>query len=112
MITPDMLAIFLTAAGAVGGAAVVWAIIDFLKKLVPGVIDGHERVAAFVGSALLIVLSFYSGLIEVPPTQTIDLYSILGLLIAWYGIARLAMATHDDVNAYPNSLTGPSVSKK
>lgn len=108
-VTPESLAIFLTAAGAVAGAAVVWAVIDAIKSVAPKLISGHERVAAFIGSAVLIALSFYSGLISAPPTQTIDLYSILGVLIAWFGIARLAMAVHDDVNKYPNSITGPSL---
>lgn len=104
------LAIFLTAAGAVAGAAVVWAAIDFVK-LTPlaWLVAGRERIAAFVGSAVLIALSFYSGLISIPPTQTIDLYSVIGVVIAWYGIARLALATHDDVAKYPNSLRGPSL---
>lgn len=108
-VTPEMLAIFLTAGGAMIGATGIWALIDAAKTSpLAFLVAGRERLVAFILSAVLIVLSFVSGVIAVPPTQTIDLYAILGALVAWYALARLAMTVHDDVNRYTNSLTGPS----
>lgn len=103
-------AILLTAAGAPIAAAAIWAGIDFIKGTpIKALVDGRERLAAFVGSALLVVLAYFVGITAVPPTSTFDVFGVIGAVLAWYGIARLAMATHDDVNRYANSLTGPSV---
>lgn len=106
---PAAIAVLLTAAGAPVAAGVVWAVIDFLKSL-PGlgaVIAGRERLAAFVGSIVIVLTALAVGFSEQPPRYaTPDLLFVLGALLAVYNIGRLAMAMHDDVNRYPNSLTG------
>lgn len=111
--TPEMIAILLTAAGAPIASAAIWAVIDMVKSLTH-VLDGHERLAAFVGSIVVVVTALVVGIAEVPPryaTGTVldVLMLVIGACTAVYGIARLAMAIHDDVNRKANSITGPSV---
>lgn len=106
---PAAVAALLTAAGAPVAAGVIWAVIDFLKSIpgIGGVINGRERLAAFVGAIVVVVAALAVGFSEQPPRYAaVDLIFILGALLAIFNIGRLAMAMHDDVNRYPNSLTG------
>lgn len=110
-LSPALFAALLTAAGAPIGSAIIWAAIDFLKASpMRALVEGREKLAAFVGAAIIVVLATVVGFSEVPPRYApvgvLD-WILLGLaaLLAFYNIGRLAMAVHDDVNRYPNSLT-------
>jgi hypothetical protein len=108
---PAVFAVLLTAAGAPIGSALIWAAIDFIKSSpAKALVAGHEKLAAFIGSALIVVVAYVVGFVEEPPRYSaaapLDLILIVGAgLLAFYNIGRLAMAVHDDVNRYPNSLT-------
>lgn len=109
MIDPALVATLLTAAGAPLAAAAVWAIIDLLKSLgVP--IGGHERLAAFVLAYAIVVVAVLVGIGERPPRYELDVLFLIGGALSGYSIFRLSLATHDDVNRFPNSLTGSSIS--
>ena len=109
MIDPALIATLLTAAGAPLAAAAVWAIIDLLKSLgVP--IAGHERAAAFALAYAIVVVAIVVGIGERPPRYEVDTLFLIGGLLSGYSIFRLALATHDDANRMPNSLTGSSIS--
>ena len=109
MIDPALVATLLTAAGAPLAAAAVWAIIDFVKSLgVP--IGGHERLAAFVLAYAIVVVAVLVGIGERPPRYELDVLFLIGGALSGYSIFRLSLATHDDVNRFPNSLTGSSIS--
>jgi len=110
-LTPAAFAVLLTAAGAPIASGAIWAVIDFLKASpLKSVVEGREKLAAFLGSALVVVLAYIVGFAEVPPRyQPADVGAWIMLvvagLLAFYNIGRLAMAVHDDVNREPNSLT-------
>lgn len=112
VLTPALFAAVLTAAGAPIVSAAIWAVIDFLKSSpLKGLVTGHEKAAAFFGAAIAVVLAILIGVAETPPRY--DVTSPLAILmlafagvLAFYNIGRLAMAVHDDVNRYPNSLRG------
>lgn len=109
---PDFIAFLLTAAGATVASGIIWAAIDFLKMSpLNFLVDGRERLAAFVGSGLVVLFAIIVGLLEVPPrypiASALDIVMLfVSALIAFYGIGRLAMGIHDDVNKRVNSLTG------
>lgn len=107
MIDNATIAVLLTAAGAPVGAAVVSGIIEFIKSVpqLKALVDGREKLVAFLLSLVIVLFAFVVGLTSVPPTQTLSLLAIPAVLSAWYAIGRLAMAVHDDVNRKPNSLT-------
>mgnify|MGYP001559403491 CR=1 FL=1 len=109
MIDPALVATLLTAAGAPLAAAAVWAIIDFVKSL-GAPIGGHERLAAFVLAYAIVAVAILVGIGERPPRYEVDTLFLIGGLLSGYAIFRLALATHDDANHMPNSLTGSSIS--
>lgn len=108
---PATVAVLLTAAGAPIASAAVWAVIDFLRAIpgVDGLITGRERLWAFGLSVAIVIGAIAVGLSEVPPRYEVNPLFVLGALLAIFNIARLAMAVHDDVRRYPNSLTGTKV---
>ena len=109
MIDPALIATLLTAAGAPLAAAAVWAIIDLAKSFgVP--IRGHERLAAFVLAYAIVTVAIVVGIGERPPRYELDALFLLGGALSGYSIFRLALATHDDLNRMPNSLTGSIIS--
>lgn len=99
------LALVLTAGGATAAAALVSGVVQLLKQL-GNILDGKERIAAFVLSGLLVVVAVASAVQN--GTLTLDIASIFAAVLAWYGIARLSMAVFADATKEPNSLTGPT----
>lgn len=99
------LALILTAAGVTVTAALVTGIVELFKNLVT--LDGHERQAAFGVSAVLVILAYLSVTIWAQPPIGIAIETLFAAFLAWYGIARLAIAHYSDVKREPNSLTGP-----
>lgn len=89
------LADVLTAGGVTATAALVWGLIAMGKKL-PGIgerIDGGiEPVIAYILSAILVVLAFIQ---QVPGEQ--NAVSGFGAFLAWYAIANVSGAIHDQV---------------
>lgn len=96
------LALILTAAGTVPAAALVTGLVSLLGNL-GSLVDGRERILAFALSAVLVVYAYIA--LPVPLT---GISGFAGFL-AWYAIARLSMATYDDVTLKANSLTGPTI---
>jgi hypothetical protein len=95
------LALILTAAGVAPAAALVTGLVSLLGNLGP-ILVGRERIAAFFLSAVLVAYAYWATSVDVTAI------SGFGAFLAWYGIARLSMATYDDIKAKPNSLRGPS----
>lgn len=104
------LALVLTAAGATAAAALVSGLVQLFKTLLPGLSDGKERVAAFILSALLVVVAVASGVQD--GTITINIAALFAAFLAWYGIARLSMAVFADASGEPNGLRGVSVTSQ
>lgn len=97
------LSLILTAGGAVAASALVTGIVQILKQL-GSFLDGKERLAAFILSAVLVVVAFIAGVND--GTLTVNVASVFTAFLAWYGIARLSMAVYADVAREPYSLTG------
>lgn len=87
------LAQVLTAAGAVGAAALITGFVALLKNLPqlgPWLDKGNEPLVVFVLSLALVAAAFAS-------VGTVTPESVFGAVLAWYGIAAIAMNTHDQV---------------
>jgi hypothetical protein len=100
------LALVLTAGGAVIASGLITGLVQLVKQL-GNVINGKERIVAFVLSAVLVVIAYAAGVGE--GTLTVTPPSLFAAFLAWYGIARLSMANYADVTKEPNSLTGSSL---
>jgi hypothetical protein len=100
------LALVLTAGGAVLASGLVTGLVQLLKQL-GSLLDGRERIVAFVLSAVLVVIAYVAGVND--GTLTVNIASLFAAFLAWYGIARLSMANYADVTREPNSLTGSSL---
>lgn len=96
------LALILTAAGVTPASALVTGLVEMLKQLPGKIAQGRERLFAFILSAALVVLAYAATAVE------ITLITGFGAFLAWYAIARLAMANYADITSEPNSLTGPA----
>lgn len=95
------LALILTAAGVAPAAALVTGLVSLFGNL-GSVVNGHERVLAFILSGILVVFAYAAT------SVTVTAVTGFGAFLAWYSIARLSLATYDDVKAKPNSLRGPA----
>lgn len=87
------LALVLTAGGATASALLISGIIQLLKGLPTvgaWVGGGNEGLVAFVLSAALVIFAF-SGTLVGPITAE----GIFAALLAWFGIAQIATASHD-----------------
>lgn len=102
----DALAALATGAGAPVWAAVIMYIIETLKSIAPGFIDGHERVGAFILAGLLEVLAVLTALQIIPPRVDLSVPGLLLAFLSWFTVARLAMALHDDKEGKPGSIAG------
>ena len=99
------LAVVLTAAGVTVSSGLVTGLVQLFNTLLGSAMEGKERLAAFVLSALLVVVAYIAGVQD--GTITTSIQSIFAAFLAWYGIARLSMANYADVTAEINSLRGP-----
>mgnify|MGYP001619673286 CR=1 FL=1 len=103
------LSIVLTAAGATASAALISGLIEGLKRatvslgIAARLVDGYEATWAFILSGALAGYA-YLATVAVP-----DPANAFGVLLAWLGIARLAMATHDVVTT--RSLMTPGLTR-
>jgi hypothetical protein len=95
------LALILTAAGVAPAAALVTGLVSLLGNL-GSFVAGKERLFAFVLSAVLVVFAYAATAV------TVSAVTGFGAFLAWYGIARLSMATYDDIKGKANSLRGVS----
>ncbi len=95
------LASVLTAAGAVSAAALVSGIVEILKRVLPVIGRRQlEPVLAFAFSGALVVAAWSAS-----GDRTAE--SAFAALLAWYGIARVAMGIHDDVTGAPSGINAP-----
>jgi hypothetical protein len=88
-------AVVLTAAGATASAALITGLIAMLKQLVsigPWIKADREPTIAFVLSAVLVTLA-------VATVGVITPASIFAGILAWFGIAQIAMGVHDTVKS-------------
>ena len=99
------LALILTAAGATAASALVTGLVQMLKGIAGSILTGKERLTAFAISAVLVAIAFGSGVQE--GAITISIASVFGAFLAWFNVARMAMAFYADATQEPNSLTGP-----
>ena len=100
------LALVLTAGGAVAASALVTGLVQLVKQLGP-MIDGKERLVAFVLSAVLVLIAVAAGTSD--GTLTLNIATGFAAFLAWYGIARLSMANYADISKEPNGLRGPKI---
>lgn len=83
----------LTAGGAVASAAFITGLVEILKRVLPVIGERElEPVLAFFFSAILVCVAYLNY-----PVHTVD--TAFGAVLAWYGIARVAMGIHDDVTS-------------
>lgn len=100
---PAALAALATGAGAPAWAAVLMLAVETLKGAgFP--IDGQEKPTVFVLAALLEVTAFIAAVQIVPPMAELSVAGIVLAVMAWFTVARLAMALHDDKSRKPGSL--------
>lgn len=95
------LGLILTAAGVVPAAALITALVSLLTNF--PFVKGHERQAAFVLSAVLVIYAYWA--LPVPLT---GISGFAGFL-AWLAIAKGATAVYDEVKAKPGSITAAIV---
>jgi hypothetical protein len=105
------LAMILTAGGAVAAAGFIKGLISMMKTL-PAIGDmmqaaKAEPLAAFILSGVLVILADINAVLEDPTLNNVPFH--FAAFVAWYGIARLSMAIHDDLAGNANSLTGTRV---
>lgn len=102
----------LTVAGAVGIAALITGIIALAKNLRgvgPFIDAGNEPTVAFILSALVVIAALASA------GTALTLSGIFGGIVAWYGIAAIAMHIHDGSGTVaalvlaPKAVSGPPV---
>ncbi len=98
------LALALTAGGAVIFAGLTTGLIELLKNIAGGVINGHEQLLAFLLSAVWVIHAVASAVST--NTLTLGFESVFAAFLAWYGIARIAMGIHDDVSRTATPLGG------
>jgi hypothetical protein len=104
---PAAFAALATGAGAPVWSLLIMGLIDTVKA-VPEfrrIVDGHERLAAFLLSAVVTAAAFAVGLSIVPPTTNLSIFGIVLAVLSWFTVARLSMALHDDKEKAPGSLT-------
>lgn len=109
---PTILSAGALAALATGGGAPIWAvviqyIIETLKTFISAV-SGHEKLLAFILSGVIVAGAFYTALQVTPPATTLDFVGVLLAVLAWFTVARLSMATHDDLARRPGTLFEPT----
>lgn len=87
-----------TAAGAPIWGAAIQGVIQILKAVpqFEGVLNGYEKLLCFVLAGLLTVAAFYAGMTATPPERTLDVGGMLVAVLAWFTVARMAMAAYDD----------------
>lgn len=88
------LSLALTAAGAVVFSAFITGIVEILSRTITP-IQGHEQGLALVLAAIVVVAAIADAVGK--NTMSVDITTIFAGIVAWYGIARVAMGLHDDV---------------
>lgn len=100
------LGLFLTAAGATVGGALITGLIGILKKLggLGTWIDAsREPTVAFILSALLVIAAYAGTLTMLGGVDTVSIQGVFAAFLAWYGIAQISMGVHDTSQALTGS---------
>lgn len=95
---PGVITTALTAGGAVIWAYAIQFVIQVVKAVPQfrAVLDGREKLACFLLAFLVVALAFTVAVQAVPPTASLDIIGIVGMILAGFNIARVAMAAYDD----------------
>jgi hypothetical protein len=88
------LAMALSAAGAVVVAGFITGIVEIIMRIAP-IAHGHGQGIALVLAALVVIAAIADQVSK--GEMVLDIAVIFGAVLAWYGIARVAMGIHDDV---------------
>src|SRR5687768_1681889 len=93
-------AIALAAVFTAGGAAIwgptIQGIIQMLKGVGVKALDGHEKLACLILSALVVAAAFAAGMQEDPPSRSLSVVEIILALLSTYTLTRMSMAAYDD----------------
>lgn len=89
------LAALLTTAGSTSAAALITGLVAVLGSLAPGLVGGHEKQAAAILAALLVMLCAVQAVVT--DTVAVNVTLILAVVFGWYAITRLSMSIYDDV---------------
>lgn len=101
------LGLALTAAGAVVMAALITGIVEIVSRAIPQ-IKGHEQGLTLILAGIVVGAAVFDAV----NTDVLELSiaSIFAAIVAWYGIARVAMGIHDDVvSRNPDTSIGTSI---
>lgn len=88
------LGLALTAAGAVVMAALITGIVEILSRTITP-IQGHEQGLTLVLAGVVVAAAVFDAVNQ--DLLELSVASIFAAVVAWYGIARVAMGIHDDV---------------
>lgn len=102
------LGLALTAAGAVVMAALITGIVEILARALPQVVTGHEQGFTLVLAAIVVGAAVFDAVNK--DVLELDIAVVFAAIVAWYGIARVAMGIHDDViSRNPQTSLGTSI---
>lgn len=93
----------LTTAGTVAFAPLVTGLIEVLKSLRLGGIDGNEPRAAALIALILVVLAQVQLITS--GAAPLGIQTLFLGFTSWYALTRLAMGVHDDLTGSRRSLT-------
>lgn len=95
---PGVITTALTAGGAPVWAAAIQAIIQTLKAVpqIARFVDGREKLVAFLLAGVVVLLAAVAAVQLVPPQLNLDIIGIVAAVLAWFTVARLALAFYDD----------------
>lgn len=95
------LAALLTTAGAGVMAGIVTGLVAIFTRLAPPLAGNEARAVAAISA-------FFVGLLATQAVLTgamaVGIPLVLAVVIAWYGVTRIAMSLYDDVTGQPGSL--------
>lgn len=101
---PGLITTALTAAGAPVWAAAIQMIIQVLKAVpqFKTLLAGREKLVCFLLAFAVIALAAVAAVSVAPPQLSFDVFGIVTMVLAWFTVARLAMAFFDDFIAKDN----------
>jgi hypothetical protein len=95
---PGLITTALTAAGAPVWAAAIQMIIQVLKAVpqFKRLLEGFEKLVCFLLALVVTLLAAVAAISVSPPQLSFDIFGIVTTVLAWFTVARLAMAFFDD----------------
>lgn len=110
---PGALAALATGGGAPAWALAIMFIIEGIKAVpqFEALVNGREKLSAFVLSGVLEVGAVVTAVQMSPPAADLSVGGIILAVMAWFTVARLSMALHDDRNRRPGTLLEPTAAE-